>query len=258
MRITTWMTALYAVLLPIGCGKQANDGELPETEESSDWAPEASCSDGIDDNDDELTDCEDPLCALSDECFFADPTNGEVGADACTDGQDNDGDGGIDCGDPSCLDSSPCGELHCAGGRCCTDGADNDGDGAVDCDDRECARSAACSLESDCDDGSDNDLDTWADCDDPDCTGAAGPNGEVCLAPVSANICPDADCEVATECPRHSGGQPDCDHPNCRFEAACSCSNEHPETACGVECPEGTPIFDSATNSIVCHTGPVE
>ncbi len=69
--------------------------------------PEISCDDGIDNDCDELTDCDDsdcdadPICIISCE-ITEDP---EV---SCNDGSDNDCDDQIDCADPDCAADAAC------------------------------------------------------------------------------------------------------------------------------------------------------
>jgi hypothetical protein len=79
------------------------------------------CGNGIDDDLDGATDCDDADCA-------ADPTCSETperGSDACTDGLDNDGDGATDCDDVA--DCAVVEEL----GECCN-GIDDNGNGVTD------------------------------------------------------------------------------------------------------------------------------
>ena len=60
---------------------------------------------------------------------------------SCSDGVDNDGDGFTDCEDFSCTknpDVSVCNEPE-DNDMACSDDIDNDGDGFTDCDDFDCA-----------------------------------------------------------------------------------------------------------------------
>lgn len=58
----------------------------------------------------------------------------------CFDGLDNDGDGLSDCDDPDCRIYGRCRTTSSESGRECFDGLDNDGDGLIDCDDDECIK----------------------------------------------------------------------------------------------------------------------
>ena len=89
--------------------------------------PERACADGVDNDQDGLTDCADDDCAGDCE--------GSGDPEVCDDGSDNDGDGLADCEDSDCSDE--CLET-------CDDGEDNDADGLVDCDDDECADVTPC------------------------------------------------------------------------------------------------------------------
>ena len=56
--------------------------------------PDEQCDNGADDDEDGLTDCDDPDCEVDAAC--APPV------EACSDGVDNDGDGLADCEDSDC------------------------------------------------------------------------------------------------------------------------------------------------------------
>jgi len=129
------------------------------------------CDDGIDNDCDNNTDCDDGECSNALVC--------QVGGDpeVCDDGIDNDGDNKVDCADKKDCN----GDSACSGGgggdlEVCDDGVDNDGDGKTDCADRDCRRDPVCDgggpggdLEV-CDDGIDNDGDGKTDCaDKKDC-----------------------------------------------------------------------------------------
>ncbi len=62
---------------------------------------ETDCSDGIDNDQNGETDCDDANCADTDACV---PASSEI----CTDGEDNDGDGQVDCADTDCADDPSC------------------------------------------------------------------------------------------------------------------------------------------------------
>lgn len=136
--------------------------------------PAEVCGNGIDDDGDRRTDCQDPDCATAPGC---DPPPVEI----CDNGIDDDGDVYIDCDDSDC--DSVCVEI-CNNGidddhdcdvdlddsECenCTNGVDDNGDGLVDCDDPTCLGHEACPSEI-CTDGIDNNGDTLIDCADPGC-----------------------------------------------------------------------------------------
>ena len=66
---------------------------------------ETACANGVDDDGDELRDCEDPDCLdVSGDC--------EVSLEACRDGEDSDRDGRTDCEDPRCIAAGHCGTFE--------------------------------------------------------------------------------------------------------------------------------------------------
>lgn len=91
---------------------------LQRTEGVIDTTP-VNCNDGIDNDGDGLTDCEEPTC----DC---------AAVEICNDGIDNDGDGLIDCQDQDDCGASTSCENDCG------DGIDNDGDGFYDYYDGDC------------------------------------------------------------------------------------------------------------------------
>ena len=132
----------------------ACDGTAPILPKEEPQLYETDCTDGMDEDQDGVADCDDS------DCRQACQTSTEAD---CGDGTDNDGDALVDCADPDCATSALCGEN-------CTDGIDNDADGRIDCVDTDCAADPAC-LE-DCADRRDNDRDDLIDCADPDCAAA--------------------------------------------------------------------------------------
>ncbi len=158
-----------------------------------------SCNDGIDNDRDGATDCDDTdcpgqPCQASPSSFTCDTSQlcscGGVVApppeSGCEDHGDDDCDGLIDCLDPDCQ-----GKV-CGVGCVCKDLAmteslcdnlrDDDGDGLADCADPDCVGAscgAGCSCdgtqksETDCADGVDNDGDFKRDCVDEDCADQA-------------------------------------------------------------------------------------
>lgn len=96
---------------------------------------EVLCSDNIDNDTDNLTDCEDPDCnnvTCGAGCTCVGSAKKETN---CSDGMDNDGDTKADCADPDCVG---------AGTELCNDGIDNTCDRAIDCGDPKCTGNAAC------------------------------------------------------------------------------------------------------------------
>jgi Putative metal-binding motif len=104
---------------------------------------EALCYDGIDDDGNGKTDCEDPSCDLRSCGAACVCSNLRKAEDLCSDGIDNEMDSLTDCADPDCA-----GKACRAGCSCVADGGQ---------------------VETDCTDGVDNDLDGVKDCLDPDC-----------------------------------------------------------------------------------------
>jgi hypothetical protein len=166
-----------------GC---TGSGGSPDTDEPNETSPDTryegsvagDCSDGADNDQDGLFDCNDDGCSGSPECSEANTPGG------CSDGADNDQDGLFDCDDPDCISDPECGdgiEGNDAGE--CEDGLDNDGDGLIDCDDEDCAGFERCDdYEGDepgeCTDGIDNDDDGETDCSDDGCKGSPDCEGE--------------------------------------------------------------------------------
>ena len=172
---------------------------------------EAQCGNGLDDDQDGLTDCADPDCAgqpcgpapstFTCDVNLACSCDGVVNPPPesnCTDGIDDDCDGFVDCADPDCASTTSCPETACG------DGLDNDGDGLIDCDDPDCANQLCqpspstfrcdptntCSCngvtnpgsETACSDGLDNDCNGRIDCADSNCVGRPCGPGKRCQA----------------------------------------------------------------------------
>ena len=128
-------------LLATGCG----GGNAPPM--GTELSP-SECSDGIDNDGDGATDCDDTGCAAQSFCLAVNDggvPDAFVPADSftppmqetnCTNGVDDDLDGSTDCHDSDCHTTPACGETTSA---LCHDGLDDDGDGATDCDDSGCA-----------------------------------------------------------------------------------------------------------------------
>ncbi|MGH1341397.1 MAG: hypothetical protein ACRBN8_07600 [Nannocystales bacterium] len=145
-----------------------------------------ACSDGIDNDGNGFTDCDDFSCTRAENVTVCEGMVENTDA-LCSDGIDNDGNGFTDCDDFDCSmnsDVSACTEAPMPGAEntdaACSDGGDNDADGFIDCDDFDCSSPGvtvcngtspnAESTNSACVDGLDNDADGFVDCDDYDCS----------------------------------------------------------------------------------------
>ena len=203
---------------------------------------ESNCTDGIDNDHDELIDCDDSDCSEDSNCVtFGDDDSG-AGDDDTGDDDTDSGDDDTDSGDddtssgdddtssgdddtsPGDDDTSPTGEVDC------DDGVDNDGDFAVDCADADCAGTVDC-FESDCSDGLDNDGDLSADCDDNDCASDpdcalgddddSSPSGSgVCLISGIPLTCPDVSSPNSTVMDTTFSNPANLDHYACSSIAA--------------------------------------
>jgi hypothetical protein len=155
------------------------------------------CANGLDDDYDGRTDCDDPSC--DGVGFCEDDENTDA---ACADGEDNDGDGYVDCSDSGCSDIAACmTELDDAA---CMNGTDDDMDGDVDCADAGCYLTTVClDVETVCDDDMDNDMDGLIDCEDGDCATGCGarPLSDFDLSTEQPLLITEimADCDVASD-----------------------------------------------------------
>ena len=189
------------------------------------------CTDGVDNDCNRLTDCDDPACAMDPSCMPCAPFEFD-----CSDRRDNDCDRQIDCDDPDCAGDPACG--GCAPFEFdCRDGRDEDCDGPTDCDDPDCFGRPECGmpcapLEFDCTDGRDDDCDGPTDCDDSDCFGR--PECMVCTRRETAcNDLLDNDCD----------GPTDCDDMDCAADSRCDCCRGG-----GGPCPPMIEICDNGVN----------
>ena len=153
-------------------------------------AGNARCSDGVDNDMDGRTDCEESSCNAEGIVVCADgvaveptPSESEITTLAnaiCDDGMDNDENTFTDCGDFGCSQEplvTVCGSEN--SDELCSDGMDNDENGFMDCMDFSCSRSpfvTVCNIENtsaECDDNMDNDGNGFKDCDDRNCEDTA-------------------------------------------------------------------------------------
>ena len=93
------------------------------------------CSNGIDDNCNNLADCQDPGC-------FGDPKCAPPGMEICNNNLDDDDDGRVDCADPDCMGSIAC--KPNMGMEICDNGVDDNKDSLVDCADPQCTTFPGC------------------------------------------------------------------------------------------------------------------
>jgi hypothetical protein len=93
------------------------------------------CTNGIDDNCNQLVDCMDPSCFGNRACVVP-------GVEICNNGVDDDDDGLIDCADPDCMASLAC--RPGMGTEICDNGVDDNGDRLTDCADPQCVAFPAC------------------------------------------------------------------------------------------------------------------
>lgn len=133
---------LFVAALWLMAGCDGRNGPLPlhlQSEcESCEAADEGLCLDGVDSDEDGLTDCDDPDCAWTPSC----PWEGDEDTDIrCADGLDNDGNGFTDCKDWACSETTACrpGEQTDENTvAACSNNVDDDWDGYVDCQDWDC------------------------------------------------------------------------------------------------------------------------
>jgi hypothetical protein len=134
---------------------------------------EVDCTNGVDEDCDDLLDCEDPDCAWDPSCACIPDEWWEM---TCDDGRDNDCDYLTDCEDPDCDMDPSCACIPDEWWEMtCDDGRDNDCDYLTDCEDPDCDMDPSCIcipdefFETTCDDGRDNDCDGLTDCEEWSC-----------------------------------------------------------------------------------------
>ena len=96
------------------------------------------CGDGVDNDFNGLTDCQDPRCLMEPEC--------QMSEEDCFNNIDDDFDGLNDCDDPDCAE-------FCAVSEVCDDGLDNDLNGFIDCQDPDCLMAPGCAPDEYCEQG---------------------------------------------------------------------------------------------------------
>jgi hypothetical protein len=245
-----------------GCGSVDSDGDgdgVPDCIDCNAANPVVNdsalemCTDGVDNDCNGLTDCDDGACASYPACQC------DTSETSCTDGLDNDCDGAVDCddtadcsGDPACptcdsyttkttcnADANCTWEGSPKKGSCvdavvctpepeiCDDGIDNDCDESSDCADPDCTDAPNCICtpnelpsELTCGDGLDNDCDGSMDCDDPDCDGI-----DPCIGPVCGDYTNQDECNAAPGCEWQGKGK------NAKCVDACT-GTEDPEVSC--------------------------
>ena len=173
-----------AAMLAIGLTGCPGGGDGNASNNGTNNGAAEICDDGVDNDGNGDTDCDDaacatdaacdePECTTDDDCEDAEVCdNGSCApdgpdAEVCDDGVDNDGDGDADCEDSDCDGDPACEEPDCTndddcedgevcdGGECvdgppepevCDDGVDNDDDGDTDCADDDCADDLGCQI----------------------------------------------------------------------------------------------------------------
>ena len=137
---------------------------------------EEVCGNGLDDDGNGLTDCDDAACAAEPDCQPEPCGNDVIDAGEQCDGANVNGQScqtqGFDGGSLACNSNCFFNIAGCAD-EVCNDGVDNDFDGQADCADANCAGDNACNELGECSDNTDNDNDGQADCNDTDCANDA-------------------------------------------------------------------------------------
>ncbi len=169
------------VLLSTSCEREPADAAqwtLSECQGCTTAQEAALCNDGLDNDGDQLVDCDDPNCKDVGCCAFARPENDD---ESCSDGCDNDGDNFVDCLDRSCCSKDSCVPICKSPEKsdettivACSDGIDNDWNGFIDCADYSCSQSPEVYFcegnDQTCSDDIDNDGNGFVDCGDYSCS----------------------------------------------------------------------------------------
>jgi hypothetical protein len=162
---------------------------------------EVDCDDRRDDDDDGATDCDDDDCDDDPDCDTPPPAETD-----CDDGRDDDRDGRTDCDDEDCDDDPDC-DTPPPVETDCGNHLDDDGDGLTDCTDvDDCADTPACAIAPErCANGLDDDRDGATDCDDEDCAGRPEcvPPFEACANDLDDDRDGLTDCDDLDDCVGH-------------------------------------------------------
>ena len=153
---------------------------------------ETNCDNGVDDDRDDLTDCDDEEdCGADSACRPSSEIN-------CDNNRDDDGDGLVDCDDPECFSDIG----NCPGAGCSAEGEACGEGGRVCCEDLACPslggmdRVCVPTTETSCSNGMDDDLDGSIDCadgadcaSDPSCQSTCSQQGTNCVPDSSPEAC---------------------------------------------------------------------
>jgi hypothetical protein len=255
------VVSALSILLTPGCGDDTSDGEPDSGTGQSDLFEESpaveDCSNGVDDDGDNLVDCDDPSCGRAAACRTPD--------ERCDNGVDDDEDGDTDCDDSDCARDEACQGPE----EICSNGIDDDGDRAADCADTDCSAHPFCQAE--CGNG---EVERGEHCEEND-EGACNDNqfcNDVCLCEIfqcgndlregteacdglDLEECDDNDfCSGACECTEYECGDdridgteecedsdPDACGDNDFCNAGCHCE----EYECGDGSLDGTEVCDA-------------
>jgi len=163
------------------------------------------CSDGIDNDDDGATDCDDEACASIAECLV----------EICGNSRDDDNDGDSDCEDDDCEGDPSCGAETSA--DLCEDGVDNDADGLTDCQDTDCAEWCGT---GECGDGV---LDVGEACDEGDANSDS--RADACRTDCTLARCGDRVIDSAEDCEPRDEGDILC-RSNCTGTVIAACGSD--------------------------------
>jgi len=214
---------------------------------------ETSCTDGVDNDCDNYTDCADADCDSDPAC--------QCGNGTCDPGEDchTCPDDCISrttppkfaycCGDGTCEgdeNETNC-AVDCGGGSFCGDETCDPGEDQCNCPD-DCGTPP--STETSCTDEIDNDCDTDVDCDDSDCIGdpacptcgdeTCDPGEDQCNCPADCGTPPSTETSCTDEVDNDCDTYVDCDDPDCEGDPACpDCGDPGDPCTTGEDCCSG-------------------